>query len=288
MSERPCTGTRLSVGQCASLACVLEATAPKPGNVHRGADFDDMTYVDLTISAVAIAAAMETAWRDGVGPAALDAVRATRALVGINTNLGTVLLLAPLATVPRTTPLGPGVRQVLAQLTARDSAAVYAAIRLARPGGLGQVHALDVADPAPDDLLAAMRAASPRDLVAHQYVSGFTTVLDQVLPWLLAGPGQGWTLADTIVHTQLRLLSQFGDSLIARKGGPAVSRQAARRARRVLEAGEPGTPPYARELAELDRWLRSDGHRRNPGTTADLIAAGLFAALRDDLLHPPY
>ena len=147
---------------------------------------------------------------------------------------------------------------------------------------------MDVADEAPADLLSAMQAASDRDLVARQYVTGFTTVLDQVLPWLLAGPGQGWSLTDTIVHTQLRLLSRFGDSLIARKCGPAISQQVAVRATQVLESGPPGAAGYEQALSDLDFWLRSDHHRRNPGTTADLIAAGLFAALRDGLLHPPF
>jgi triphosphoribosyl-dephospho-CoA synthase len=278
----------LAIGQCASLACLLEVSAPKPGNVHRHCDFEDATFVDFALSAVAIGPAMEEACRRGVGPAVLEAIRATRALTRTNTNLGTVLLLAPLAAVPRAEPLRPGVRQLLTRLTARDSADVYAAIRLAQPGGLGRVDTLDVADAAPADLLAAMRASSERDLVAHQYVSGFATVLDQVLPWLLAGPGQGWSLADTIVHTQLRLLSRFGDSLIARKCGPVVSGQASVHATRVLEAGVPGTAEYQRALSGLDLWLRGDQHRRNPGTTADLIAAGLFAALRDNLLHLPF
>ena len=126
----------------------------------------------------------------------------------------------------------------------RDSQLVYEAIRLAQPGGLGQVEAMDVAAAAPADLLAAMEAARARDLVARQYVTGFAIVFDEVLPWLLAGPGQGWSLADTIVHTQLRLLSRYGDSLIARsaarpstrrsqRGRPACSQRASR-ARRPM------------------------------------------------------
>ena len=88
----------LSIGQCATMACMLEATAAKPGNVHRGADFDDLTYLDLLMSGVAIAPAMEAAASGtSVGKTILDAVRATRAVVDTNTNLGIVLLLAPLA-----------------------------------------------------------------------------------------------------------------------------------------------------------------------------------------------
>lgn len=274
----------LSIGQCATLACLLEVTAPKPGNVHRSADFEDVTFVDFAVSAVAIAPALDNAVRGGVGRAVRDAVAATRALVPTNTNLGTVLLLAPLAAVPRAHALQPGVQRILAALGPRDSEFVYEAIQRAQPGGLGQVEAMDVAAAAPADLLSAMEAARARDLVARQYVTGFAIVFEEVLPWLLAGPGQGWALADTIVHTHLRLLSQYGDSLIARKCGPALDAQVAARAARVLAAGRPGEAAYGEAVADLDFWLRSDRHRRNPGTTADLIAAGLFAALRDGLL----
>ncbi len=288
MPARPPIAIPLSTGQCASLACLLEAAAPKPGNVQPGADFEDATYVDFAVSAVAIAPAMDRACNAGVGRTAREAVQATRSLVRTNTNLGTILLLAPLAAVPRSVPLQSGVAQVLSALRPADSADVYCAIRLAQPAGLGHVDTLDVAEAAPPDLLLAMRAASDRDLVAQQYVTGFATVLADVLPWLVAGRNRGWSLNDTIVHTQLRLLSRLGDSLIARKCGPAMSQQAAERASRVLAAGAPGTDAYAQQLAALDGWLRSDHHRRNPGTTADLIAAGLFAALRDGLLHPPF
>src|SRR6266487_4025178 len=91
----------LSVGQCATLACLLEATAPKVGNVHRGADFDDLTFADFAVSAVAIGPAMEAAASTGVGRAVRDAVAATRGVVATNTNLGMALLIAPLAAVPR-------------------------------------------------------------------------------------------------------------------------------------------------------------------------------------------
>src|SRR5437762_7387588 len=93
--------TLLSIGQCATLACLLEATAPKVGNVHRGADFEDLTFSDFVVSAVAIGPAMEAAASKGVGRTVYDAVAATRQLVNTNTNLGMALLFAPLAAVPR-------------------------------------------------------------------------------------------------------------------------------------------------------------------------------------------
>jgi triphosphoribosyl-dephospho-CoA synthase len=280
------------LGQCATLACLLEATAAKPGNVHRGSDFDDLTYLDFAVSAAAIGPVIEAAMHSPssrrLGALVLSAVEATRQTVATNTNLGTVLLIAPLALVPRDQPLTSGIQQVLHGLNADDTRDVYAAIRLAQPGGLGKVPEADIHARPPDDLLAAMRLAADRDLVARQYTNNFAEVLGCVVPWLEEGLSRGWPLGEAIIHVHLRMLSEFPDSLIARKCGPGVALEAAANAASVLSAGVPGDENYHAALADLDFWLRSDHHRRNPGTTADLIAAGLFAALREGVIRPPF
>ncbi|HEY1598302.1 MAG TPA: triphosphoribosyl-dephospho-CoA synthase [Pirellulales bacterium] len=276
------------VGQWGGLACLLEATAPKPGNVHRGADFEDLTYLDFATSALAIAPALADAAAGGrLGPCVREAIGATRRAVGTNTNLGAVLLLVPLAMVPRQESLRTGVRAILTRLDPADAQGVYEAIRLAMPGGLGKVDEADITDPPPSDLLYAMRLAAERDLVARQYANNFAEIFECVLPELQAGVQALWPLADTIVHTHLRLLSQHPDSLIARKCGQPIAAQATRGAQRVLAAGQPGETAYHEALADLDFWLRADGHRRNPGTSADLITAGLFAALREGIIETP-
>lgn len=285
----------LDVGQCATLACILEATAPKVGNVHRGSDFDDLTFTDFLSSAVAIAPAMQSAQSATVGQVVLDAITATRKVVSTNTNLGIVLLLAPLAKATwqassRTTiEVAKGVQQVLDNLQAEDSRAVYAAIRLAVPGGMGKVEEMDVTqDQAPESLLVAMQAAADRDLIAKQYVSGFSLLFEKVLPYLLDGESKGWSLTERIIRAQLRLMSEHPDSLIARKCGLETAEEIAGYAGQVLAMGEPGDDIYHGGLADFDFWLRSDGHRRNPGTTADLLAAGLFLGLSTQTIQPPF
>ena len=276
----------LTVGQCATLACMLEVAAPKPGNVHRGADFEDVTFVEFMMSAVAIGPAMDSAEQHGVGATVLGAIRATRALVASNTNLGSVLLIAPLAAVPREESLAEGIQNILQRLTPVDCYDVYSAIRLAQPGGLGRAPSMDVADEPPDDLLAAMRIGAGHDLVARQYVEGFSLV-QEIARRLVAAVERRGSLSQGIVETHVRLMSEYPDSLIARKCGDDVAVEASRRAAQVLAAGEPGEDNYYRALSDLDFWLRSDHHRRNPGTTADLIAGGLFIAIRESWLRPP-
>lgn len=277
----------LSLGQLATLSVLLEVTASKPGNVHRGADFEDLRFDQFVAAAIAIAPAFERAADERVGRIVLAAVTAVRQSVATNTSLGTILLLAPLAKVPRGVPLKSGVAAVLAALDADDAREVYAAIALAQAGGLGKVSEMDVAGEPPASLLEAMRAAALRDLVARQYANGFTQVLDEAAPWIEEELATGVRLPEAVIRVQLRLLHRYPDSLIARKCGLHVAEHAAWQAGQVLAAGKPGEEPYYEALADFDFWLRADGHRRNPGTTADLLAAALFALLRDNRITLP-
>jgi triphosphoribosyl-dephospho-CoA synthase len=271
------------------LACLLEASLPKPGNVHRGADFEDLSLYDFQASAVAIGPAMDQAAAVGrLGQTVLRAIESTRAVVRTNTNLGMVLLLAPLACVPREEPLETGLARIYGALTPDDSHAVYRAIRMAQPGGLGKVQQMDLADRPPPDLLAAMASAAERDLIARQYTNRFQDLFSTCVPWLRDGLGGGLGLAETVAHTHVRLMHRFPDSLIARKCGLDVAAAAAARAGKVLDCGGPADESYRAAVADLDFWLRSDGHRRNPGTTADFVAAGLFVLLRNGLLRGPF
>lgn len=266
----------------------MEATAPKPGNVHRGADFEDASYPDFIVAATLAGPIIDQAVELPLGQTVLSAVTITRTAVATNTNLGTILLIAPLAKVPRTASLREGVVTVLGNLTVQDAADVYEAIRLANPGGIGKVEARDVAGPAPDDLIEAMRLAAERDMVARQYAHNFSDVFATVVPCLERALASGWSLADSIVRVHLKVMSDFPDSLIARRRGIEVAHQAAGMARGVLASGCPGDEAYIRALGDFDFWLRADGHMRNPGTTADLVAAGLFVALRDEIIKPPF
>jgi len=222
-----------------------------------------------------------------VGRAVLQAVKATRCLVETNTNLGMILLLAPMAAVPMGSNLQTGVQAVLEATSAQDALLVYQAIRLARPGGLGTVEDQDVADEPTLTLREAMTLAADRDLIARQYANGFTEVFDAILPTLRASIGQGQPLETAIILAALRFQAGSPDTLIARKLGPTLAVEASSRAAKVLAAGWPDTAKGDDALVAFDQWLRDDGHARNPGATADLVTAGLFAALRDGTIQLP-
>lgn len=277
----------LPIGVCAQLACIWETSARNPGNAHRFHDFADATYVDFLASAAAVAPWLESACQRRVGETVLEAVRATRQVVTANTNLGTVLLLAPLAAVPVAEPLRPGLGRVLEGLTVADTHAVYEAIRLANPAGLGRVPHEDVHEEPTHDLRYVMALAAERDLVARQYSNGFREVFDEGVPAFLRGLEHTGTLEQALIYCHLHLMAQYPDSLIARKRGLAEAEEAGHRAASVLQQGWPRSASGQAALRELDHWLRAVERGRNPGTTSDLVTASLFVALREGIMELP-
>jgi triphosphoribosyl-dephospho-CoA synthase len=273
----------LPIGLCAQAACILEATARKPGNVHRFQDFEDLSYLDFILSAAAIAPIMEAAPGRGVGVTILESIQATRRVVSTNTNLGIVLLLAPLAALPRGEELRAGIERILSNLSREDARLAYQAIRLATPGGMGKVPEQDIQSEPTGTLREVMALAADRDSIARQYANGFREVLDEGLSILNdCVPRLG--LENGIIHCHLSLMASHPDSLIARKWGAEVAAEASARAGVVLERGGIATESGKVALAELDNWLRQG---RNPGTTADLVTASLFAALRGGTIQLP-
>jgi triphosphoribosyl-dephospho-CoA synthase len=275
------------IGLFAQLACVWEATARKPGNVHRYRDFADTTYLDFVTSAAASASILATASGRPVGATVLEAVRRTRQVSRANTNLGILLLLAPLARAAGGNPRAdlPG---VLNSLTIDDAVDVYSAIRLANPGGLGQANAQDVSGQPTLTLRQVMALAADRDLIARQIANGYCEVFDIGVPAVQEGLAMTGSLEGAIVFAHLHCMSAFPDSLIARKLDTAMAEEARRRAQAVLQAGWPGTETSCRLLTGFDEWLRADGNRRNPGTTADLIAGCLFVLLCERTIPLPF
>jgi len=265
-------------GLHAQTACVWEATARKPGNVHRYRDFGDTTYLDFVISAAAIGPVFAADLT--VGGLVLEGVKATRLVTSANTNLGILLLLAPLAVAEPGANFRAAVECVLASLTCRDAALVYEAIRLVNPGGLGEVDEGDVAREPDRGLRELMALAAGRDAVARQYAEGYRDVFEVGIPALREGLVRTGHLEGGIIAAHLTIMSRSPDTLIARKLGMNEAKESATRAAEALALGWSDTPEGRARCRDLDAWLRERGNARNPGATADLIAACLFALLR--------
>lgn len=271
----------LSISDQIITACAMEVMSPKPGNVSPETEFLDASVDDFLKSAHAVAQILATASERSLGTTILEAIRATRNVVNHNTNLGIVLLLVPLAAVPRDQSLRDGIDAVLDATTVEDSRLVYEAIRTAQPSGLGEAGEQDLNDEPTINLLECMKLAADRDLIAAQYASGFYDVLKTGQDYLRECSQLAITQPQQISMLAVRLLAEFGDSLIARKCGVEMSNVVREKARSLLDSGWPIQHHTAQQFAAFDAFLRADSNRRNPGTTADLVAAILFAALRD-------
>lgn len=261
-------------------ACLLELRALKPGNVHRYAEGHGMTLADFERSA-AIVERVFAKPDQGVGALILAAVGETVAAVGCNTNLGIVLLAAPLAVAARQETGGDlreGLKTVLRGLTVEDAALVYRAIRLAKPAGLGESERHDVRDTPHVTLLEAMASAAARDRVARQYATDYAEIFDFALPRLKAAETRGWSLEWSAASLYLDFLSHFPDSHLQRKFGPDRAETVMRNAVTAADALRATAQPedVKDRLQAFDRTLKAAG--LNPGTSADLTVASLFAA----------
>jgi triphosphoribosyl-dephospho-CoA synthase len=259
------------------LACLLEVSAAKPGSITPAHDFADTTYADMVRSALALGPvfAPNRVLRRSVGELIADGVEATAQVAPANTNLGIVLLFAPLARAAVTRqadePLRSAVERTLARLDVEDAVAAFAAIARANPGGLGEAPEHDVRAPARVSLREAMAAAAHRDSIASEYATRYSIVFDTGMPLLDDALRRGLSTLDAIVSLHVGLLASHPDTLIERKAGAAAARAVTGAAREVRA----GTRP----LAAFDASLRGADNRLNPGTTADLVAGTLLAAL---------
>ncbi|HSI42307.1 MAG TPA: triphosphoribosyl-dephospho-CoA synthase [Xanthobacteraceae bacterium] len=254
-------------------ACRAELDALKPGNVHRFSDGHGMVVAQFEAAADAAAPFLADPARP-LGARIEGAVLASLAAAGCNTNLGIVLLCAPLAAAAQAGgALRTALAQVLAGTTIADAAAAFRAIAAANPGGLGRADAHDVAAAPAITLRAAMAAAAGRDRIARQYITDFADLFEIGLPRFDEAASAARAEA---VH--MAFLAAFPDSHIGRKFGPERAEAVQLEAQAVNRAVDWSAPDTQRRvpLAIFDASLKARG--LNPGTTADLTVATLFAA----------
>jgi triphosphoribosyl-dephospho-CoA synthase len=254
-------------------ACLEELDAPKPGNVHVHAAGHRMTVADFARSATVSAPLL---CRPGapLGERIRDAAAATREAVGQNTNLGILLLCGPLAVAAER---GETVAAVIAASDLADAEAVFAAIRLAQPGGLGSADRHDVRRPATVGLRAAMAEAADRDSIARQWSNGFADVRGPGMASYAAARARWTDPSWASLAAYLEFLAAFPDSHVQRKHGSAAALSVQRQADSVRTALAACADPAAMlpGLLAWDQDLKADGI--NPGTSADLTVATAFA-----------
>jgi triphosphoribosyl-dephospho-CoA synthase len=279
---------------CFLRACWLDVAVRKPGNVSLVSPGHRMQASMFIASAQAAAGALFEPGAS-VGARIEGAVAATWAVAGCNTNLGILLLCAPIALAVERHPgantraaLHAAVESVLAALDIEDARAAYRAIARAHPGGLGSAPAEDVRDVPSVDLRAAMALAADRDLIARQYRDGFADLFALAFQAPVAGVAGGEGLASTdappdaaavasVQRLYLACLSGFADSHIVRNHGEGVAQTVMAAAQAWRERERAGAVLDADpDFAAWDLSLKAQ--RINPGTSADLTVAALLLA----------
>ncbi|MGD8506249.1 MAG: triphosphoribosyl-dephospho-CoA synthase [Candidatus Bathyarchaeota archaeon] len=300
------------VSECLQLAILLEVSAyPKPGNVHRTADFQDTRYEHFLASAVALMPSFRNAAQRGVllaqgkinfdelevGKAIRDSVEQVKTWQsGGNTLLGTIILLAPIATAAGVTltekPLSISrlrktIDLVTKSTTPMDAVNVYEAISIAKPGGLGEAPKLDATDPSSKEeilrekvtLYDVFKISSSWDSISSEWVNNYLITFDIGYPHFAEVLKETNDVNVAAVHTFLKILSETPDTLIARKLGSAKANEVSVQARQVLDTGALTTQKGRSKLFQFDSKLQDPKHRLNPGTTADLTATVLAVAV---------
>lgn len=300
------------VAQCLQLAILLEVSAyPKPGNIHRTANYQGTRYEHFLASAVAVAPCFRQAAEKGIeiskgklAPFEVKVGNLVRQAVenmvfwqnGGNTLLGSVLLLMPVAVAAGKSlaenifsigKLRSNIRLIVESTTALDAVDVYEAINLANPGGLGKTAEFDVNDPESKQkildenvtLYNVFKLASSYDSIANEWVNNYALTFDLGYPYFIREFQQTKDVNISTVHTFLKILSEVPDTLIARKAGMNVSKEVSVQAKQVLELGGLATVKGKESLYEFDRKLHTADHKMNPGTTADIITAVLSVAV---------
>jgi len=300
------------VGRCAGLAVLLEVSgSPKPGNVHRYADFSDTRFEHFLASGVVLVNIMGDAALSGIhialndiepkeagiGRVIRDAVKEVREWQrGGNTSLGTIILLSPISVAAGMTyAIGsfsiPQMRDRLETLLEEnkpeDTLHLYEAIAIAKPGGLGRVSKLDATETSSRreimekgiTLYDVFKISAERDSISKEWTTGFNISFETGLPEFEYIYEKTRDVNYATIHTFLRILSRYPDTLIARKRGIEEAEEITGRAREVLREGGCLTEEGQEELRRLDKELRDPQNELNPGTTADLTAASVMLAL---------
>lgn len=280
------------IAKIAQIASALEVSGyPKPGNVHRTRDYDDMVFEDFVISGIVIGDTIRKATTDvdvenpQLGRYILEAVDETDRWIKNNTNLGIVMMITPIAAAAAISDdfdeIRPNIVKLMANTTVDDACDLYDAINIADAGGMGDQDEYDVAsDNAKNELREnkqtmydVLKISAPWDMLAREMTSDMPAVFEIGYPTYHKLKEEK-SLNDACVLTFLTILSQVPDTLISRKYGSDEAMKISLMTRDLLKLKD--ADDFDVKLQEFDDYLFENHY--NPGTTADLTAASIFVS----------
>lgn len=280
------------IAKIAQIASALEVSGyPKPGNVHRTRDYDDMEFEDFVISGIVIGDTIREACADvdvenpKLGKYILQAVAETDRWIKNNTNLGIVMMTTPIAVAAAISDSFDDIREnvkvIMANTSVDDACDLYDAINIADAGGMGDQDEYDVAsDNAKNELRQnnqtmydVLKISAPWDMLAREMTSDMPAVFEIGYPAYHKLRGEK-TQNEACVLTFLTILSQVPDTLISRKYGSDEALKISMMTRDLLNLKD--SKDFMDKVREFDEFLYKN--KFNPGTTADLTAASIFVS----------
>lgn len=282
------------VVKAAQMASLIEVSSyPKPGNVHRMADFEDLKYEEYLLCGAALGEVIyETCHMSGenyhgTGEYIRKAVLESKKWSPHNANLGIILLFIPLAQAAARcsfSEMRENLRIICESTTVEDALATWDAIREASPSGMGHVGRFDVTtQEGRDEILAQEKTlfdlfqySEGWDRISYEWTHNFSITFEVGYPSLKKYLQESDDINHATRMTYLEILASFHDTLIARKVGALKAEEVSSRAKKLLHDFS------LEKLWGFDRELRSD-RNLNPGTTADLTASSLFVFFLEKL-----
>lgn len=293
------------IAKIAQIASVLEVSGhPKPGNVHRTQDFDDMIFEDFLISGIVVGDIMKKAAERGkkykddyllhkirLGEIIKEAVLETDKWIGNNTNLGIIILLVPLSAAAGMSndviELRKNVERIMNATTSKDAINLYDAINAADAGGMGEQEELDVADTEARgriikediSMFKVFEMSAKWDLLSKELTTGMPVTFETGFPTFKETKAS-YGLNKATVQTFLTILAQNPDTLISRKYGMDTARIVSADADSILQNGGILNAQGELLIRQFDTQLLKN--KFNPGTTADITAASIMVTLLEE------
>lgn len=302
------------IANCGTIAALLEVSGyPKPGNVHRTANFGETRYEHFLVSGAILSPILrDIAYRGNctqqnqldlsdlnLGASILQSVKTTlNWQKGGNTNLGIILLFIPLACAagtlithssPSIAILRSKIGLIIKNSVSEDTINLFEAIQLANPGGLGQVEKFDVTTTSTESLIKEninlydiFELSADRDNIAREWITEFQITIEVGYPYFKKTFLETQDINLAIVHTYLKILGDYPDTLICRKYGTPFAECISNEAKDILEQGGLLSKDTKTKLWNFDQRLRIKD-KINPGTSADLTAASIMVALLEGM-----
>lgn len=280
------------IAKIAQIASALEVSGyPKPGNVHRTRNYDDMVFEEFIISGIVIGDTIRKATKNvniknpSLGKYILDAVKETDKWIKNNTNLGIVMMTIPIACATAISNNFDEIRfnvvKLMKSTSVEDACDLYDAINIANAGGMGNQDEYDVANESAKEELRAnkqtmwdvLKISTPWDRLASELTSDMPVVFEIGFP-TYHNLKKEVSLNDACVLTFLKILSEVPDTLISRKYGDRKANEISNKAKDLLKFKN--NNEFKNKLKEFDDYLYKN--KFNPGTTADLTAASIFVS----------